>query len=64
MKTNKKIRSISLLLGRLRTNKQVRPEEISKALGSHQYSQYKEHLDDQKSLDQIKRPAAIKKYAE
>lgn len=64
MKTKKKIRSISLLLGRLRKNKQVRPEEITKALGSDQYSQFQEHLEDQKSLDQIKRPQAIKKYAE
>lgn len=64
MKVIKKIRSISLILSRLRNKKQVRPEEISKALGRDQYAQFKEHLDDQKSLDKVKRPKAIQKYAE
>ena len=59
MKTNKRIQSISLLLGRLRNNKQVRPEEISKILGRDQYAQFNEDLKYQKSLNKVKRPAAM-----
>jgi hypothetical protein len=64
MKTTKIIKSITLLLDRLRNNKQVRPEEISKILNKKQIAEIEEHWEYQKSLKTLKRPVAIQKYAE
>jgi hypothetical protein len=64
MRTDRKFKTISLILKRLRNNKQVRPEEISRVLGEERYSEFKENLDYQRQLDRLKRPEPIKKYAE
>ncbi len=64
MRTDKKFKTISLILKRLRNNKQVRPEEISRVLGEEKYYEFKENLDYQRQLDKVKRPEPIKKYAE
>lgn len=62
--SSRKIKAISSLLTRLKSNKQVRPEEVSKVLFKSQLQEMEDHWEHQKSLDSLERPAAIKKYAE
>lgn len=52
------------LLARLRANKQVRPKEISKVLFKSQLEDFGVHLEYQKTLKKVRRPAAIQRYAE
>lgn len=62
--SDKKIKSITNILARLKANKQVRPEEISKVLFKSQLKEFEEHWEFQKNLAIPERPVAIKKYAE
>jgi hypothetical protein len=64
MSNDKKIKSITALISRLKCDRQVRPEEISQVLFKSQLDELNEHWEYQKSLDNIKRPPAIKKYAD
>jgi hypothetical protein len=64
MRTNRKFKTINLILERLRNNKQVRPREIEKVLGEDKYYEFKENLEHQRQLNKVKKPEPIKKYAE
>jgi hypothetical protein len=64
MRTENKIKKIIKIISRLKAKKQVRSDEISKVLSKSQLQDIERQLENYKFLNQLERPAAIKKYAE